>query len=88
MFKKKLTIQEKTLFAVTVGVGVAAYVYHRKQINAVITVWQGARDETVWSSFDSGVQYGILLAQRLAAGEVVSTDDVKTAAFSVLDKTA
>jgi hypothetical protein len=93
MFKnKKLTFQEKVLLGATIGVGVFAFVLHRKKIAELTTLSQAAVQGTMWTSFDSGVQYGIQIAQRLAAGEIVSTDDVKEAAknagyaFSAFDK--
>lgn len=76
--------RRQLIAAVTIVVAAGLYAKHRKVVNAAINAQQDLAFESMWSSFDEGVKYGLALAQE-------GVKDVKDAgqyAFSAFDRSA
>lgn len=59
--QKNFTTKQKIKVGAVIGVVVIAYVFHRRKINAILTVSEGSLQDTMWGSFDAGVRYGMEL---------------------------
>lgn len=91
MNNKKITLSTKVKVGVTLGVVAAAYVWHRRVLDATITLSQAAVQDTMWGSFDEGVRYGLQLAKESAAAVTKAGEATTKAseyAFGAFDKTA
>jgi hypothetical protein len=94
---RKRLIKKAKLGAAVVVVG-GAYVWHRRKLDAVITMSQNAVQDTMWGSFDEGIRYGIQLCKDLGdavsaetLNNAVSAQDLKDAsqyAFGAFDRPA
>ena len=65
-FKKHHTdkLRRQLILGTTVAVGVGLYAMHHKRVNTLLNMHKEATYETMWSSFDEGVKYGLELAKQ------------------------
>lgn len=76
--------RRQALLAGVIIVSAVAYAKHRKVVNAAISLQQDLAFESMWTSFDEGVKYGLSLAKE-------GVQDVKDAgqyAFGAFDRPA
>lgn len=84
--RKKLTPSRKVKIGVGIGLVAVGYVLHRRKLDAVITLSQAAVQDTMWSSFDEGVRYGLELAKDVGLEAAEALKSGKNYAFGAFDK--
>lgn len=84
--RKKLTVMQKAKIGAGIGLVVFVVLWEKKRVNTIVTFLQNDAMDKAWESFDTGVQYGVILAQHAAEGDVFAKEDVKEYAFKAFDK--
>lgn len=75
-------LRRRLILGGVVAVAGGAYFLHRRRISTVIDVMQDAAHETMWTSFDAGVKYGLELAKQ----GITDTREAGQYAFDAFDK--
>lgn len=78
-------VKRNLILGGTLAVVAGAYIMHRGRMNAIIEMHQAAVQDTMWSSFDEGVRYGITLVKD-AAIDGFAKADLDQYAFGAFDK--
>lgn len=91
--QNKDEFRRQAILAGVIVVSAVAYSKHRKIVNAAISAQQDLAFESMWTSFDEGVKYGLQLAKE--GLPVINTETAKEIsknaseyAFGMFDKSA
>lgn len=87
-FKDRKNLKRKLVVGTTIVVVGGAYIWHRRKLDETITqlefLSQSAVQDTMWTSFDEGVKYGLALAKQTAE----TAGDYAFSAFDKADRAA
>lgn len=74
--ERRNKIKRNLILGGTIAVVAVAYIWHRRKLDAVITMTQDMLVDTRWSSFDAGVKYGFELKSIEAELQNLAKDHV------------